>query len=573
MSYIFPKRRLEKGDILDPLDLNADIIPAAERYSGRINEHNISSSVKGYLTDTSPATGQQDLVASDAYIKPYSVYTYVTFSRGSEGSWVTPVGRASDSFPSDAYVVPNDFSWNRVADTFISDSSLTTGVSNLWITAWLQYIWFEWNYDAAPGIAHVHPSGEHRNVALSPIYEDPSERPCRIQFAIRVDGVVIESTITGTQHPFDLTLLPVQYDNERNYGPHTPKREQCTGLGAIMLPVRIGATVPVQPGKHIVELVARRIEPSINLATDVSDDSDEEVNAYFYDDFDYVVVGNRRLMVLDMPTHPPSSSEFSSADPGAFQSEHTVTTASLGRDKVYTVRDAYNSVESGALGRGALNNNHLPPAVLNSDMVTLTHSGGVGIQAGRDTGGLITEDIGGTGWFLVQDATIGTPNKLQLAPSTAYDLTSRTSFLIVMANVQVLGVRPHSPRAQQSSLQWGHFALGYIMPDGNHVVIGETEAMVCNHSNWGPKTQYIADTLDTLVVGSEMRRKFIDEDVDVPLFWTLDMSSLPSGFDIAKLGVYASTSTSAGPGEGGESEEKPTVFTTRGSLILIQLRV
>jgi len=115
--------------------------------------------------------------------------------------------------------------------------------------------------------------------------------------------------------------------------------------------------------------------------------------------------------------------------------------------------------------------------------------------------------------------------------------------------------------------------LGYIMPDGNHVVIGETEAMVCNHSNWGPRTQYVADDLATPVVGDEMMRKFIDEDVDVPLFWTLDMSSLPGGFDIAKLGVYASTSTSAGYGEGDLREEKPTVFTARGSLILIQLRV
>ena len=51
MPYIFPKRILRDDDVLDPIELNEDLIPAAELYSGKLNEHNIHNNTSFLATD------------------------------------------------------------------------------------------------------------------------------------------------------------------------------------------------------------------------------------------------------------------------------------------------------------------------------------------------------------------------------------------------------------------------------------------------------------------------------------------------------------------------------------------
>ena len=45
MSYIFPRRVLRPGDVLDPQELTEDITPAADRVSGKLNMHNFDQGV------------------------------------------------------------------------------------------------------------------------------------------------------------------------------------------------------------------------------------------------------------------------------------------------------------------------------------------------------------------------------------------------------------------------------------------------------------------------------------------------------------------------------------------------
>lgn len=539
MSYIFPKRKLQSGDILDPVDLNADIIPAAERYSGRINEHNVDSKIKGSLADTNPITpGAQDLVATDAYFKHYLAGKTVDLGRGAQvgGSHRTPYNRTDTAdFDPGAYVVPSDFAWNKIDDMEIT---LTTGMSSLWIIGWLQYVWLEFTDDGHP------PSGEDITLVDTVATFVGATNAARMQFALRIDGRVIESTITGKLSPFEMSFQPVKPIDERSTGSNIPFEEQATALGSVMLPIRVGTFEAVQPGTHTVELVARRIETTGTASSSSFGGSGFTV---YYDDEDYVVVGNRRLFVLDMPLNPPASTTFDSADPGAFETEDTISAASLGTNKVDVVRDAYNDVKSGALARGSLNNNHLPSAVLSSVQHSIAPTSEFSVSAiypGEANNTTITT-VGGTeGWRLVDSGAVKLRTDVSLPGG--FDVSSRTSLLIVMANVQLAGVSMIGGPTEKGTHYWGHLALGYQEAGGAPTIVSRTEATVCDHSAW-------------ITTASA-------EQVDVPLFWVKDFSTTPNSVNYDHIGVYCAASSSRGSGV-------PSLSFQNGNIIVIQLRV
>ena len=147
MPYIFPKRYLRSGDVMDPEDLNQDFTPAQELLDGHIDSVNLdAASFKSGVT-----------VAAGAYYEPYykSVEHDVGFaSTGSPRSVSSPNFVEMDGttkrthYPTDddgsVFVVPNDGSWVAVPGKDVDNSLMiepTTGSSVLWVTAYVQYVW------------------------------------------------------------------------------------------------------------------------------------------------------------------------------------------------------------------------------------------------------------------------------------------------------------------------------------------------------------------------------------------------------------------------------------------------
>ena len=128
MPYIFPKRRLNDRDVLDPVELNEDILPAMELYAGEINEHNISETVRGVITQPASATH------SYVYKEKMSDPGFGDFS----SAWNHPSpGTASGSYVA-SHKVSNDMNW-EVID--LMTFTKATGVSKLWIVGQVTYIW------------------------------------------------------------------------------------------------------------------------------------------------------------------------------------------------------------------------------------------------------------------------------------------------------------------------------------------------------------------------------------------------------------------------------------------------
>ncbi len=154
--------------------------------------------------------------------------------------------------------------------------------------------------------------------------------PCLVQFALRVDGKIIEETITGKKLPFEesahgLTVTdsvrikePDEEDSDESvlreflpffttdntvfgqrsatvasaYGDSDDSRpgqkvksSRAVSCGPEVMPVRIGAVVEVQPGTHTIEIVARRLQ--------------RKAGKFLAGDF--VGVFSRRILAFDLP--------------------------------------------------------------------------------------------------------------------------------------------------------------------------------------------------------------------------------------------------------------------------------
>jgi hypothetical protein len=191
--------------------------------------------------------------------------------------------------------------------------------------------------------------------------------PAQVQFALRVDGVIITETITG------------RFDNEQGaFGPARiiDARDNTAGATGIMaarfkerpdavnIPmytVRLTATVDVEPGTHVVELVVRRVpcgrRRSFQLPPPEVGDPPAEAPT---PKSSRVYVYNRQLTVTDVSVEPVGTSRFgATVTVPAFAEEDTVSRASLYEQRIEIIGEAYNDVETFQVARGAINGDHL----------------------------------------------------------------------------------------------------------------------------------------------------------------------------------------------------------------------
>jgi len=539
LAYIFPKRALQDKDVLDPVELNEDFIPAAETASGRLNAHNIDSNTK--------ATIYTDGVSKTAYYDYYYTSQESDIGLGNPSSWSAPHKTATSE-----HVLSNDLEWDSIASTKLT---FATGQSKLWVIGHLQYAWVGFDdgkhlYSKAGSYSESTQGDDAITYAPSSgnmvMAEDAGGT--KVQFAIRLNGNVLSDTITGELDPFLHKVWGTSSSRETSLSGVTPHwSKQPTGLGPEVFPVRLGTSAEVPPGTHNIEIVGRRI-PLVDeegYAHDVASANPNEI-----------VIFNRQLFVLNLPIYPPTATTGAGVDVKAYDTEQLITPTSIGASRVYAVRDALNNIEDGNLARGALAHYHLTSPVINKDQAVIT---GAKVTTTNSYPGFsalttITTSSSGTGWRVAQDASGN--QLLSDNDGNSFSLADPCVF-VVTANIHMIEVNSSVTTTWDPDPSGcSGFAIGVKTNTGGESIIQVSQSHV-NH---------YACSLPFVNTSAESR--LVDENCDVSLFALIKSSDL-IGTNVNHIAVYscaAGANFVLGP-------HQAKVVTQRGSISVIQLKV
>lgn len=562
MSYIFPRRVLRPGDVLDPQELTEDITPAADRVSGKLNMHNFNQVIASTVVPSAQA-----FYETTHYEKTFTPFIW---SRPLRGDPTPPWGIPDGATTTSVAEVQNNFEWQAVIDGTgeAAQVSVTTGQSVLWIHAFAQYLW--WGFLETP------PSGSSWWLRLHKY--DAQFDPANIQFALRVNGDILPETVTGIDDLTYRASIPIKPSTQRQTGftdptadrvlpgPQDARGSQVCALGPPCLPIRISACVPCVPGPQTVELVVRRV-PLIRTS---------DVLEYLPGDKVYIY--NRQINVVELKSFPIDSVGPAEVTAPALEAEDTLNQAALYTNRVQPIITAYNDVQEGALQRGALMHYHLPNALLASATTERDYGSGVvfnnyypgWLLPARNT--VTTTGYSGsqaTGWKLITDALNNNPLSV-----TNINMSSPRKLLVLanlhVRNVSGLSVTRTSTSGDQSRFDLiptttstesystiTNFALFQLMYQNvgdsatTWTSISESMGMI-NNFVWWP-VLYPSTTLTTAYPSSGI------ENVDVALLGYIETSvGLPSNINIGVFGSVAN--------EGDQYE-----FVT-GNIIVLSLR-
>ena len=487
MPYIYPKRFLRSKDLLDPDSFQSDVDEAKALLDEGLDRHNVKSvAFKALESDATVGVAENKAhVTKDAYHtfhhERVECRTRMEYNADVFRNAQTNAGRRTPNFvrpdgltfrdegidegPNQGkpYVVPHTGEWSVVQNKDLSGPMQITFESkhkaNLWLCAYLQYVWqgfFEykppWIADEYEGWQHQYaytkggatdrgwskefdPEGElcgEESAVLNRFgpteawkaYPSATSRgsdfrltkhpysfqlsemnanveaafpnlggyhhisrgfyPCLVQFALRIDGEIIDETITGKQFSYEESAhgLKVQdgpiynidddedthdFRGQRSHSRNTHygntiatstagqklRRSRAVAMGPECLPVRLGAVVPIDPGNHTVEIVARR------LARKKHD----------FQTGDFVGVFSRRLLAVELPTSGTGSQKTQDQEKlgiPPFETEQILDSSGLNSIKVKQdlLGSFYNNIEASSIRRNSLPNTHLPSKIV-----------------------------------------------------------------------------------------------------------------------------------------------------------------------------------------------------------------
>lgn len=457
MSYIFPRRRLRSQDVLDPIELTLDLSPAAERLSGRLNAHNFNENIASSVdvepeavTDTkvySLAVPFGDLHPATA-IEPWT---------GAPDELVPAPGTANE----DAYRVQNTFEWQAIADHTGATAviALTTGSEVLWVHAFAQLLW----YGFYRGIDDWRSGYQHASHA-----EDVG---VNLQFALRLDGNIVEDTITGIDDVIYQASIPVKPLKQRDTGattvlpgPHDARGQQICAVGPAAYGPRISACLPVQAGEHTVEIVVRRV-PLYRAASTRSLTAAWEPDAMTeYTSYDNAYIFSRQIIITQLKIYPVDSAVSTDISVPSFEEEDPISNTTMYVQRVQPLMAAYNDVAEGNLQRGALMHYHLPPVLRAQDteraVLTTAFPGEVyncvypGFNSATIASAKYDAATPKVGWFLITDGTQDIMVKnINIAQKQR---------LLTLANLEIVDIKG------------GEFKKAVVETDGGPVTIWTT---------------------------------------------------------------------------------------------------
>ncbi len=314
--------------------------------------------------------------------------------------------------------------------------------------------------------------------------------PALVQFAFRVDGKIIDESITGKQYSSEESVHGLQVAESPlmgggvtfRVGQRAPKSKisfsdtsgaragqrlagsRAVSCGPEVMPVRLGALVDLDPGEHTVELVVRRL-------------SRKRVK---FQAGDFVGVFSRRLVAFDLPQVPPRNEDKkSSVVVPNFKVEDVVKEVNF-TDSRKSLAARENAIQPSDVFRGSLPNTHLPGKVVYSKSVTITPTFSVEAGSGFfesdahsarpasrfpgfENTAILDREVAspldgwngtfsaadGAGWYMMQDNLAG--KKLQIV-SSGTDLTLLPGQkLLLFADIELRGFQHMlSPEGRQA---------------------------------------------------------------------------------------------------------------------------
>lgn len=434
MSTIKPRFALRSGEPCDPTQVNATVLPIAQELSGRLIDHNIAA-----------GTFPQSRVNPGAYYEVSSGGTPYYLSVSADMQIPNTTEAIPRTVDPNAWRVPDSAEWTTVgagpsapANTAMTITA-TTGESVLWVIAQIQYGLAAKPYTIYPtGFLAPTPAGTPypwKIEGTSFISAHPS-----LQFAIRVDGIIDESSITGmedTCYPAPIGYLPPEPSRKdgleaRPYSIHTFSTPDTESLQVPVYPVRMQSHVPVDEGTHTIEVVVRRL-PHVGGRDETfyntpASDVQAKVAAGKVFLPAPVYVFNRKVLVVDLHVQAPATGSAFDVSTAAVEEGDLVSAATMGTP-LSALATSMNDLGDGAIARNGLRNQHLPSRILYPGQVGRT--AGNSTQAAKPGFGA----LGGT-WNRVDD---GAGGYAQL--TGPFDFAANPGFVILLGNVALSSIR------------------------------------------------------------------------------------------------------------------------------------
>jgi hypothetical protein len=474
MSTVFPPRAFKGAEIVDPAWLDKTYQPIAEKVYGRINEQDID----GGAFDIAKV-----YVADNVWSYDKAAYTNKWLNAGAQnpgfGSSVTPV--TADGWFKNGTVIDYSIAWQSVSALTLN---ITTGEDVLWIVGMTQYATFK-----GTGSTLASPTA-------------PSTDEARVQFAIRIDGAIINETITGSSifpDPSHQMLYKATASSDNYDFRHVRHVQNCEGIGGAAKPVRLTYAAPVVEGDHLIEIVARRLpqgdgnldnEPSTGAAGIGS-----EVRLY-----------NKQLFVLACNAYGDTVSTLAASGVNAFAENETLSQASLFTNRLSVIASRMNTLLSQNVERGALRRTHLPRAVNTFDLKSISDNDP------RTYTQIYDSYDNDTAWEPVRTGS-GTYLRVDNG-GAGWDLNTTQGWLIVMANVHLWDIQQTLAVLRTSVM--GCFTIRIWDGAAFHNVMGGLTEVYCTNDAFylsGPGG--VTPKADTDVAYE-----------DVPLFLAVDTAAL-----------------------------------------------
>lgn len=481
MSHRFPKRRLRANEPADPRVFNELFQPAAAVLAGRLNEHNVSTEVKGNLT-----------IADEAY---YDAHLFADESdpdfvdAGAAGNPYATIG--GDGASAASSPVLDSTGWQAISSL---SGSITCGEGDtLVMFGMLQH--FAWKGTGPTDVALV-------------------TAPLKLQYAFEIDGTVLENSITGAYvwpdpppqqwyratPATNIALVP-EFDYR-----HIQYLQNTLGISHAAGGHRLIYTTQAPSGSHNVAIKARRLPMS-----DYKVDSGGSGTT--------VEVFNRQFFILRIKGQTQRTDSASSLTVQVFEDGDVLDAADLTTNGFDALAAEVNALDSGNLARGALRNEHLESVVYGPAATGITPSG----PAATFTGEYPGYATDAAAWVVVNDG-LGTDLAITGPTAGEWDFAANPGTFIVLANVQVNYIKwtgASAPSNEPGAL--GILALRITNAAAGTSIIGITEVATNGHS-----------------FDNEASADSADLDIDVPLMWVVDTSTLSAANKhITKVEVVA----------------------------------
>lgn len=509
MPHTFPKRRFRDGEVVAPDPLNVAFQDITSKLAGHIGEQDIS-----------------DDVASKLPVEDEAYYSCAQVVKASDPDWTAALAAGypyatigGNALEDDPAYVYDATGWQAIQDDSGTDTlskTLTCGDGDTLVLIALAQ--------------HAAWQGTGPSTAAS------LGAPLKLQYAFEVDGVVLENSITGAAAwpdppPQQWYRATPDGASEFDYR-HIQYVQNTTGISHAVGAHRLLYTTQVQSGSHTVSLKARRL-PMSDYKVDSAGDGTT------------VQVFNRRLFILRIKGNSPDSSSAPTVLVPVFEDGDVLEATDLTTNGFTRLATEVNDLDESNIARGAFRYEHLTSVVYGAKATSLTPAG-VGDTYTGEYPGYGTNAVG---WNVVND---GAGANLELTgPTTGeWRLDTYPGTFVVMANVQVNYVK-WTGAANDDVRAIGCFALRITNNVGTVTVLGETEVYVNGHS-----------------FDNEASEDSADLEIDVPLLWAVDSTTLGANQRIAKIEVVASV----WDGENGTSPPPVESATQRGLLTTFHLK-